>query len=141
MRRRILAGILPGAGLWIGAPPAFADPDVGPGNSNKGVPTIGGAKCHPAGQTETLRAAGTTPRNPMPGTSPPWRQSRPFGRRAKPAPSAPEFRARPLARIGDPSGDELQEELDEAIGAHMVADVPGARTRWRILPGLVKDAL
>jgi hypothetical protein len=29
---------------------AFADPDFGPGNSDKG-PNEGGAKCHPPGQT------------------------------------------------------------------------------------------
>jgi hypothetical protein len=29
---------------------AFADPDFGPGNSQKG-PNDGGAKCHPPGQT------------------------------------------------------------------------------------------
>jgi hypothetical protein len=40
------------AGLFAsGAGVAFADPDFGPGNSQKG-PNDAGAKCHPPGQTE-----------------------------------------------------------------------------------------
>ena len=56
MRRKALASVLAVAALSITAAPAFADPDFGPGNSNKG-PHDGGAKCHPPGQTVDARAA------------------------------------------------------------------------------------
>jgi hypothetical protein len=52
MIRRFLAALMIAAGLFAGgAGVAFADPDFGPGNSQKG-PNDGGAKCHPPGQTE-----------------------------------------------------------------------------------------
>lgn len=50
MKRKALASILAVAALSITAAPAFADPDFGPGNSNKG-PQDAGARCHPPGQT------------------------------------------------------------------------------------------
>ena len=50
MRRKLLAVVLSVGALSIPVAPAFADPDFGPGNSQKG-PQDGGAKCHPPGQT------------------------------------------------------------------------------------------
>jgi hypothetical protein len=53
VKRRILAAIAAAVlSLGVAAPMAYADPDFGPGNSNKG-PHDGGAKCHPPGQTTT----------------------------------------------------------------------------------------
>ena len=49
-RRKLLAAVLATGALAIPAAPAIADPDFGPGNSQKG-PHDGGAKCHPPGQT------------------------------------------------------------------------------------------
>ena len=55
MRRKALASILAVGALCISAAPAFADPDFGPGNSNKG-PHDAGAICHPPGQTADFPA-------------------------------------------------------------------------------------
>jgi hypothetical protein len=49
-RRKLFAAILSVGALAIPAAPAVADPDFGPGSSQKG-PHDGGAKCHPPGQT------------------------------------------------------------------------------------------
>jgi hypothetical protein len=49
-RTRLVAGVAALALCLGGAAPAFAAPDFGPGNSQKG-PNDGGAKCHPPGQT------------------------------------------------------------------------------------------
>jgi len=61
MRRKTFAAVLAAAALTIPAAPAFADPDFGPGNSDKG-PNDGGAKCH-------APAHGTGPgsNDPVPG--------------------------------------------------------------------------
>ncbi|WP_448628065.1 hypothetical protein [Geodermatophilus sp. URMC 64] len=49
--KKSLAATLIACGLIVGgAGPALADPDFGPGNSQKG-PHDPGAKCHPPGQT------------------------------------------------------------------------------------------
>jgi hypothetical protein len=49
--KRFAAAVLIAAGLIVGGGGvALADPDFGPGNSQKG-PNDGGAKCHPPGQT------------------------------------------------------------------------------------------
>jgi hypothetical protein len=48
--KKAIAAVLAVASLSISAAPAFADPDFGPGNSNKG-PQDQGARCHPPGQT------------------------------------------------------------------------------------------
>jgi hypothetical protein len=51
MRRKLTAVALAGAfALALPASAAFADPDFGPGQSNKG-PQDQGARCHPPGQT------------------------------------------------------------------------------------------
>ena len=51
MKRKRLVGGLAALALFVGAAaPAFANPDFGPGNSQKG-PNDPGAKCHPPGQT------------------------------------------------------------------------------------------
>ena len=51
MIRRFVVAAFVAAGLIVGGGGvAFADPDFGPGNSQKG-PNDGGAKCHPPGQT------------------------------------------------------------------------------------------
>jgi hypothetical protein len=50
-RKRLVAGLAALALCLGGAAPAFAAPDFGPGNSQKG-PHDGGAKCHPPGQTQ-----------------------------------------------------------------------------------------
>ncbi len=51
MKRKRLIGGLAALALFVGAAaPAVANPDFGPGNSQKG-PNDGGAKCHPPGQT------------------------------------------------------------------------------------------
>ena len=51
MKRKIAVGVLAVVFACLGtAAPAFAVPDFGPGNSQKG-PNEGGAKCHPPGQT------------------------------------------------------------------------------------------
>lgn len=52
MSRRIKALLAAAATVGVLAVPAaaFADPDFGPGNSNKG-PHDPGARCHPPGQT------------------------------------------------------------------------------------------
>ena len=55
MRRKALASMLAVAAISISAAPAFADPDFGPGNSNKG-PQDAGAICHPPGQTADFPA-------------------------------------------------------------------------------------
>jgi hypothetical protein len=52
MRKRIsllIAALMLALSMSLGGV-AFADPDFGPGNSNKG-PQDKGAKCHPPGQT------------------------------------------------------------------------------------------
>jgi len=49
-RRKITAALLASAFALSAAAPAVADPDFGPGNSNKG-PQDAGARCHPPGQT------------------------------------------------------------------------------------------
>lgn len=49
-RKRLVAGLCALALGVSGAAPAFAAPDFGPGNSQKG-PHDGGAKCHPPGKT------------------------------------------------------------------------------------------
>ena len=49
-RKRLLVGLTTLA-LSLSAAPAFADPDFGPGNSEKG-PKDPGARCHPPGQTK-----------------------------------------------------------------------------------------
>ena len=49
-RRKLFALMLSVGALSIPAAPAVADPDFGPGNSQKG-PNDPGAKCHPPGQT------------------------------------------------------------------------------------------
>jgi hypothetical protein len=52
VKRRILVAIAAAVlSLGVAAPAAYADPDFGPGNSQKG-PNDPGAKCHPPGQTE-----------------------------------------------------------------------------------------
>jgi hypothetical protein len=52
MIRRFIAAVLIAAGLLVGGGGvAFADPDFGPGNSQKG-PQDSGARCHPPGQTD-----------------------------------------------------------------------------------------
>jgi hypothetical protein len=49
--KKALAATLIAGGLVVGgAGPVLADPDFGPGNSQKG-PNDPGAKCHPPGQT------------------------------------------------------------------------------------------
>jgi hypothetical protein len=51
MRRKLTAIVLASLfGLALPVATASADPDFGPGNSQKG-PNDGGAKCHPPGQT------------------------------------------------------------------------------------------
>jgi hypothetical protein len=51
MRRKLTAVLLVSAfALALPASTALADPDFGPGNSQKG-PNDPGAKCHPPGQT------------------------------------------------------------------------------------------
>ena len=56
MIRRLLATVMIAVGLLAGgAGTAFADPDFGPGNSNKG-PHDAGAICHPPGQTSEFPA-------------------------------------------------------------------------------------
>lgn len=52
MTRRVKALLAAAATVGVLAVPAaaFADPDFGPGNSNKG-PHDPGARCHPPGQT------------------------------------------------------------------------------------------
>jgi hypothetical protein len=51
MIRKFFAALLIAAGLLAGGGGvAFADPDFGPGNSDKG-PQDPGARCHPPGQT------------------------------------------------------------------------------------------
>ena len=49
-RRALVALLCAGAMLGGTAGAALADPDFGPGNSQKG-PNDGGAKCHPPGLT------------------------------------------------------------------------------------------
>jgi len=61
MRRKVLASVLAAAALSITAAPAFADPDFGPGNSDKG-PNDSGAKCHEAGH-----GTGPGANDPVPG--------------------------------------------------------------------------
>jgi hypothetical protein len=50
MKRKFAAVTAALALCLAGAVPAFAAPDFGPGNSQKG-PKDPGAKCHPPGQT------------------------------------------------------------------------------------------
>jgi len=50
MKRALVVTLITGGLLTGGVGTAFADPDFGPGNSQKG-PNDGGAKCHPPGQT------------------------------------------------------------------------------------------
>jgi DNA-binding SARP family transcriptional activator len=52
-----------------------------------------------------------------------------------------EFALDALAPISELKGDELLEALDEAIAAHVVAEMPGARARLRFSHGLIRDAL
>lgn len=49
--KRLVAGVAALALFVGGAGSAFAAPDFGPGNSQKG-PNDGGAKCHPPGTTK-----------------------------------------------------------------------------------------
>jgi hypothetical protein len=51
MRRKLFAAVLSAAALSIPTGQALADPDFGPGNSQKG-PHDPGAKCHPPGKTK-----------------------------------------------------------------------------------------
>jgi hypothetical protein len=52
VKRRVIVAIAAALlSLGVAAPAAYAVPDFGPGNSQKG-PNDGGAKCHPPGQTE-----------------------------------------------------------------------------------------
>lgn len=53
--RRLLIAALAAAGLLLGSGVAYADPDFGPGNSQKG-PQDPGAICHPPGQTADFPA-------------------------------------------------------------------------------------
>jgi hypothetical protein len=49
--KRFIAAAMIAAALTVGGGGvAFADPDFGPGNSDKG-PQDSGARCHPPGQT------------------------------------------------------------------------------------------
>lgn len=53
--RRLIIALLATAGIALGGGAALADPDFGPGNSNKG-PHDPGALCHPPGQTDDFPA-------------------------------------------------------------------------------------
>jgi hypothetical protein len=50
MRRKVIVTLLAGALALASVGSALADPDFGPGSSQKG-PNDPGAKCHPPGQT------------------------------------------------------------------------------------------
>jgi DNA-binding SARP family transcriptional activator/tetratricopeptide (TPR) repeat protein len=52
-----------------------------------------------------------------------------------------EFRLDALQRVGELSGNDVLERLDEAFGSGLIAEVPGARGRVRFSHALVRETL